>query len=332
MNATRLSANRTERSSTDDLPWDRVRLSVVIPVYNEVGDGRDACYAGCARSRCGSRSSSWTTAPPTGRATSCPALEGTLIDRLVFHEQNRGKGAALRTGFAASHGRRRRRPGRRPGVRPRANSRSCCEPILAGKADAVYGSRFLGGPHRVLLLLALGRQPVPHAPVQHVHRPEPDRHGDLLQDGPAGAAAVASALGEPLRHRARTDRAAGPGRGADLRACRSATTAARTPRERRSAGRTVCRRCGPFSGTTSSDRRRPDGPRPKSPSGTRRSACRRSPSIGAGPVGRAERSPGPSPDRRPQRSSSGSHFWRTRALSAMGSRSTTTGSSSRTRW
>ena len=73
-----------------------------------------------------------------------------LISNLLFHEQNAGKGAALRTGFGAATG-------------------DICiiqdadleydpnqylhiiNPILTNKADVVYGSRFMGGePHRVV--------------------------------------------------------------------------------------------------------------------------------------------------------------------------------------
>lgn len=69
--------------------------------------------------------------------------------RVLYHERNRGKGAALRTGFEAVS----------DGViiiqdadleyDPREYPQ-LLEPILDGRADVVYGSRFLGGPHRVL--------------------------------------------------------------------------------------------------------------------------------------------------------------------------------------
>jgi glycosyltransferase involved in cell wall biosynthesis len=73
-----------------------------------------------------------------------------VVDRLVLQPQNRGKGAALRTGFAAATGDvvvvqdadLEYDPAELPGL---------LQPILQGKADAVYGSRFLGGPHRVHL-------------------------------------------------------------------------------------------------------------------------------------------------------------------------------------
>lgn len=70
--------------------------------------------------------------------------------RIIFHEQNKGKGAALRTGFENSSGDiviiqdadLEYDPDEYPKL---------LEPILEGKADVVYGSRFVGSEsHRVL--------------------------------------------------------------------------------------------------------------------------------------------------------------------------------------
>ena len=63
---------------------------------------------------------------------------------VIYHDVNQGKGAALRTGLPARDRRRRHRAGRRPRVRPGRVSRSCIQPILEGKADVVFGSRFIG--------------------------------------------------------------------------------------------------------------------------------------------------------------------------------------------
>ena len=73
-----------------------------------------------------------------------------LVDQVIYHPRNRGKGAALRTGFAAATGDivivqdadLEYDPQEFPHV---------IAPILDGKADVVFGSRFAGGrPHRVV--------------------------------------------------------------------------------------------------------------------------------------------------------------------------------------
>jgi glycosyltransferase involved in cell wall biosynthesis len=71
------------------------------------------------------------------------------IHTLVHHEVNRGKGAAIRTALAQSTGDivivqdadLEYDPNDWP---------TLLEPIIDGRADACFGSRFLGGPHRVL--------------------------------------------------------------------------------------------------------------------------------------------------------------------------------------
>lgn len=126
-------------------------LSVVIPVYNE--ERTLASLVEAVRhvpirkeiilvddcSKDGSRGV---------METFCDDSENTFIK--LHHEKNRGKGAALRTGFAAATGNAvivqdadlEYDPSEYPML---------LAPILQGKADVVFGSRFMGGaPHRVL--------------------------------------------------------------------------------------------------------------------------------------------------------------------------------------
>ena len=72
------------------------------------------------------------------------------ITRVLYHERNLGKGAALRTGFAAATGDIIIVQDADLEYDPSQYS-VVIGPILSGKADVVYGSRFMGGqPHRVV--------------------------------------------------------------------------------------------------------------------------------------------------------------------------------------
>jgi glycosyltransferase involved in cell wall biosynthesis len=69
--------------------------------------------------------------------------------RVLYHERNRGKGAAVRTAVAHVTGDVTLIQDADLEYSPDEYPR-LLEPILSGDADVVYGSRFLGGPHRVL--------------------------------------------------------------------------------------------------------------------------------------------------------------------------------------
>jgi glycosyltransferase involved in cell wall biosynthesis len=69
--------------------------------------------------------------------------------QIFFHGKNQGKGAALQTGFSKANGDIVLVQDADLEYDPRDYPK-LLEPILDGRADVVYGSRFLGGPHRVL--------------------------------------------------------------------------------------------------------------------------------------------------------------------------------------
>ena len=69
--------------------------------------------------------------------------------QVFYHNRNQGKGAALRTGFGKVSGDIIIIQDADLEYNP-VDYGILIEPILDGRADVVYGSRFLGGPHRVL--------------------------------------------------------------------------------------------------------------------------------------------------------------------------------------
>ncbi|MEY3299767.1 MAG: hypothetical protein RLZZ597_3027 [Cyanobacteriota bacterium] len=72
------------------------------------------------------------------------------VDQVIYHPFNRGKGAALRSGFAAARGDIVIVQDADLEYDPQDFPRMI-DPILNGKADVVFGSRFQGGaPHRVV--------------------------------------------------------------------------------------------------------------------------------------------------------------------------------------
>ena len=75
--------------------------------------------------------------------------EQRLVDRVLHHEKNRGKGAAIRTGIAAATGDVVVVQDADLEYDPQ-DLPALLLPLRSRQADAVYGSRFQGGPHRVL--------------------------------------------------------------------------------------------------------------------------------------------------------------------------------------
>lgn len=127
-----------------------MRLSIVIPVFNERGT-LPTLLENVARVSLDKEILIVDDGSTDGTREYLKGLaqqprEGV---RVLFHDRNRGKGAALRTGFREVAGDLVIIQDADLEYDPQ-DYPALLEPILDGRADVVYGSRFLGGPHRVL--------------------------------------------------------------------------------------------------------------------------------------------------------------------------------------
>lgn len=123
------------------------RWSIVIPVYNELATVESVIDTVLAQSEdlevivvddCST----------DGTTDLLRKFERDRV-RIFFHETNRGKGAALRTGFEHVTGDIVIIQDADLEYDPQEYP-TLVGPIESGHADVVYGSRFLSGPHRVL--------------------------------------------------------------------------------------------------------------------------------------------------------------------------------------
>ena len=126
------------------------RLSVVMPVYNE-RETLDKIVRRVAATTLKAELVAVDDGSSDGSLEILRSLESEgLIDRVIVHDRNRGKGAALASGFAAATGDFIIVQDADMEYDPN-EYRKLLEPILDDRADVVFGSRFLGGePHRVL--------------------------------------------------------------------------------------------------------------------------------------------------------------------------------------
>jgi len=121
-------------------------LSVIIPVYNEVQNIREILKRVQATGR------PWEIlivddGSTDGTRDILKELDGTDNIRVVLHEKNQGKGAAVRTGFGEAKGDVFLIQDADLEYDPR-DYPAILKPIEEGIADVVYGSRFLGAPRR----------------------------------------------------------------------------------------------------------------------------------------------------------------------------------------
>jgi glycosyltransferase involved in cell wall biosynthesis len=133
-----------------ELPPD-LKLSVVIPVYNEVKSLR-TLLAKVQAVNIPKEIILVDDCSTDGTRDLLKQIEKETTDgsiRVFYHEKNQGKGAGLRTGFKQVTGTivivqdadLEYDPAEYPDL---------IEPIVDGRADVVYGSRFIGETHRVL--------------------------------------------------------------------------------------------------------------------------------------------------------------------------------------
>ena len=126
-----------------------MKLSVIIPVYNEVGNIEEILKRVKATQKA-SEIIVVDDGSQDGTRDILKTLDGKETVRVILHEKNQGKGAAVRTGMDAATGEILLIQDADLEYDPRDYD-ILIKPLDEGIADVVYGSRFLGGPRRVTM-------------------------------------------------------------------------------------------------------------------------------------------------------------------------------------
>ena len=126
-------------------------VSIVIPCYNEFATLEQVVDAVLASPLPEKEVIVVDDASTDGTAELIRTKLESRVARVIFHDRNQGKGAALRSGFAVATGDIILVQDADLEYDPR-DYEKLLTPILEGKADVVYGSRFAGGEsHRVFM-------------------------------------------------------------------------------------------------------------------------------------------------------------------------------------
>jgi glycosyltransferase involved in cell wall biosynthesis len=124
-------------------------LSVIVPAYNEAATVEAALRRVRAVAlRLEIIAVNDASSDGTREILDALAKQG-LVDRVIHHEKNRGKGAAIRSGVAVATGDAVVVQDADLEYDP-ADLPALLLPLRSRQADAVFGSRFQGGPRRVL--------------------------------------------------------------------------------------------------------------------------------------------------------------------------------------
>lgn len=126
-----------------------MRLSVIVPVYNEVKSIEEIIRRVQA-TRLADEIIIVDDGSTDGTRDLLAKMDGHGGTRVLLHEKNLGKGAAVRTGINAAAGDVLLIQDADLEYDPREYP-CLLQPIEEGLADVVYGSRFLGAPHRAIL-------------------------------------------------------------------------------------------------------------------------------------------------------------------------------------
>ena len=127
-----------------------MKVSVVIPVFNERDTIEQIVQAVRAAEAQNIEIIVVDDGSTDGTQDVLKEKISPMADQIIYQPHNCGKGAALRAGFAVATGDVILVQDADLEYNP-SDYPTLLEPIFSGKADAVFGSRFMGGhPHRVL--------------------------------------------------------------------------------------------------------------------------------------------------------------------------------------